>query len=108
MLSRISLFTITAVCLWAANVSGAENATDKTRELISVLQSADAPFYDKARACQQLGEFGTRDAVPALAAALSDEKLGAYARSGLEGIPDPSAAAALRSAAATLKGNLLV
>ncbi|HXD52991.1 MAG TPA: HEAT repeat domain-containing protein, partial [Burkholderiales bacterium] len=90
------------------NASAAESATDKTRQLIAVLQTADAPLYDKARACQQLGEFGTRDAVPALAALLGDEKLSAFARSGLEGIPDPGAAAALRSAAETLKGKLLV
>ena len=78
----------------------------RTRKLIEVLQS-NAAFYDKARACQQLGEFGTREAVPALAALLGDEHLCAYARSGLEGIPDPSAAEALRNAAARLTGDRL-
>ena len=84
----------------------AESQAEKTRKLIAVLQS-NAPLFDKARACQQLGEFGNREAVPALAALLADEHLSAYARSGLEGIPDPSAAEALRTAAATLKGNRL-
>lgn len=97
-----------ALLVFALIATAAETSADKTRQLIAVLQSAEAPFYDKARACQQLGEFGTSEAVPALAAALGDEKLTAYARSGLEGIPDPSAAAALRTAAETLKGNLLI
>ena len=38
---------------------------------------------------------------------LSDEHLCAYARSGLEGIPDPRAAEALRNAAAKLTGDRL-
>ena len=87
-------------------VSGAEDQTEQTQKLIAVLRS-DAEFFEKARACQQLGEFGSKAAVPALAALLSDEHLNAYARSGLEGIPDPSATAALRTALGTLKGNQL-
>ncbi len=79
---------------------------ERTKELIAVLQS-QAPLFEKARACQQLGEIGTKEAVPALAALLDDEHLSAYARSGLEGIPDPSAAAALRSALGTVKGTQL-
>lgn len=76
--------------------------------LIAVLKQADAPLFDKARACQKLADVGTRDAVPALAALLADEKLGNYARSGLERIPDPSADDALRDALGKLRGNLLV
>jgi hypothetical protein len=82
----------------------AAGSPDQTAKLIGVLQS-DAGFYEKARACQKLGESGTREAVPALASVLADEHLNAYARAGLEGIPDPSAAAALRAAAGTLKGD---
>ena len=106
MPTRYSLLVLTAACLLAANTPAADTNADKTRKLVAVLQS-NAPLFDKARACQQLGEFGGREAVPALAALLADEHLSAYARSGLEGIPDPSAAEALRSAAATLKGNRL-
>ncbi len=84
-----------------------EHGPAEVKSLIAVLQRPDASLHDKARACQQLGEFGTKEAVPSLAALLADEKLAAYARSGLEGIPDPSAADALRSALKTLKGNLL-
>jgi HEAT repeat protein len=79
---------------------------EKTKDLIAVLQS-QAPLFEKARACQQLGEIGTKEAVPALAALLGDEHLSAYARSGLEGIPDPSAAAALLTVLGKLEGNQL-
>jgi len=87
-------------------VSGSEGQTEATQKLIAVL-SSDAGLFEKARACQQLGEFGSKEAVPALAALLNNEHLSAYARSGLEGIPDPSAAAALRAALGSLTGNQL-
>ena len=77
------------------------------QSLMATLGRPDASLHDKARACQQLGEFGTKEAVPALAALLNDPALGAYARSGLENIPDPSAAAALRAALTSLKGARL-
>jgi HEAT repeat protein len=102
---------VSGVALGLASLSPAARAAAgpaEVRNLIAVLQRSDASLHDKARACQQLGEFGTKEAVPALAALLSDEVLSAYARSGLEGIPDPSAAAALRSALTSLKGNRLI
>lgn len=74
-----------------------------TQKLVAVLQS-DAVFYEKARACQQLGEVGTTNAVPALAALLDDEFLCAYARSGLEGIGGPFASTALLNSLDHLKG----
>jgi HEAT repeat protein len=107
MLSRKSLLILAAICFLIAHAPAAESQADRTRKLIAVLQS-NAPVFDKARACQQLGESGTSNAIPALAALLADEHLSAYARSGLEGIPDPAAAEALRNATATLKGNQLV
>lgn len=102
--------TVVALCLsgLVAAVPTAQAAagdSERAKKLVEVLQS-NADFYSKARACQQAGEFGTAEAVPALAALLGDEKLSAYARSGLENIPDPSAAAALRAALGTLKGEL--
>src|SRR5512138_3761111 len=106
-LSRKSLLILAAACCLAAHSPAAEVPAETTRKLIAVLQS-NSPLFDKARACQQLGEFGTREAIPALAALLPDEHLSAYARSGLEGIPDPSAAEALRNATGTLKGTQLV
>ena len=98
MLTRLALLLVTSAGLLAASAPAADTNAERTRKLIEVLQS-NAALYDKARACQQLGEFGTREAVPALAALLGDEHLCAYARSGLEEIPDPSAAEALRNAA---------
>ena len=96
---------IAGLALFLTAVPGAAHAD--VQSLIATLGLRGASLHDKARACQQLGEFGTKEAVPALAALLSDPALGAYARSGLENIPDPSAAAALRSALTSLKGAQL-
>jgi HEAT repeat protein len=75
-------------------------------KLIAVLRSDAAPF-DKAQACQRLALIGTKEAVPALAALLADERLTSYARFGLEPIPDPSVDDALRDALGRLRGRLL-
>ena len=80
---------------------------ETTQELVGILES-DASVEGKAIACRKLGEFGTPEAVPALASLLDHEVLGAYARTGLERIPDPTASAALRSALGTTEGELLV
>ena len=101
----ISLALLAANVLVTSSPAAPGNA-EKTQQLVAVLQS-NAGFYEKARACQQLGEIGTKEAVPALAALLPNEHLSAYARSGLEGIPDPSATEALRAAVPMLKGNRL-
>ena len=105
MFTRLALITAT-LALLVAPISRAADPIETTKKLIAVLRS-DAAFFDKARACQQLGETGTPEAVPVLAGLLTDPKLSAYARSGLEGLPGPSAAAALRDAARTIKGPLL-
>jgi HEAT repeat protein len=73
---------------------------------LAVLAS-EAGVHEKARACQQLGDFGGPESVPALASLLSHEVLADYARSGLEGIADPSAGLALRQALGTLQGRNL-
>ncbi len=73
---------------------------------LAVLAS-EAGVHEKARACQQLGDFGGPESVPALASLLSHEVLADYARSGLEGIADPSAGQALRQALGTLQGRNL-
>jgi len=86
-------------------VSGA--APDQTPQWIEVLQS-DTSVFEKARACQQLGESGTPEAVPALASLLNHNHLSAYARAGLERIPGPEATAALRHALGQTQGRLQV
>lgn len=77
-----------------------------TTAALGVLAS-DAGIHEKARACQELGSFGGPSAVPALAALLDQENLADYARSGLEGIKDPSAGQALRQALPRLNGRTL-
>ena len=77
-------------------------------QLIAVLQQADAPLFDKAKACQTLAVIGTKQCVPVLAGLLGDEQLAHYARYGLEPIPDPAVDEALRAAMGKLQGRLLV
>ena len=98
------LLTVAAASLPA---QGAETSrAAEAARLIAVLRSGAATF-DKARACQQLAVLGSKEAVPALAELLGDEKLAAYARCGLESIADPSADDALRAALGRLHGKLL-
>ncbi len=100
---------ILAAALAGLPVSGAPAAGDPqaTRALLAALNTG-TNLHDRARACQQLGAQGTAEAVPHLAALLADPLIAAYARQGLEGIPGPAPAAALRAALAPLKGDLLL
>lgn len=81
-------------------------AVSAEADALAVLAS-DAGLKEKARACQELGDFGGPKSVAALAALLNKEHLADYARSGLEGIKDPSAGAALRKALPALEGRYL-
>jgi HEAT repeat protein len=83
-------------------------STMNASALIRILTDASSPEFQKAKACQRLGELGAKEAVPALSALLGDEHLSVYARYGLEPITDPSADDALRAALSKLKGNELV
>jgi HEAT repeat protein len=100
------LIIATAASIVAAQQPPPAEGTEA--DLIAVLQSADAPLFDKAKACQQLAVIGTKECVPALAGLLGDEKLSHYARYGLEPLPDPSVDEALRTALGDLDGGLLV
>ncbi|MFH1924797.1 MAG: HEAT repeat domain-containing protein [Planctomycetota bacterium] len=80
---------------------------EKERALLDVLQS-DAPKAEKAITCKGLAIYGTKDAVPALAALLPDEQLTSWARIALEAIPSPEADEALREAVAALEGRVLI
>jgi HEAT repeat protein len=73
---------------------------------LAVLAS-NAGLQEKARACQELGDYGGPESVPALAALLNQEYLADYARSGLEGIQDQSAGKALRDSLDKLNGRYL-
>jgi len=76
--------------------------------LIGILKDAGSREFQKAKACQRIGELGAKEAVPALAALLGNEHLSTYARYGLEPIADPSADEALRAGMSMLKGILLI
>lgn len=76
-------------------------------ELVAVLRS-DAAEADKALACKKLAIKGTASAVGDLAKLLPNERLSSWARIALEAIPGPDADAALRGAAESLSGRLLV
>jgi HEAT repeat protein len=100
-----------AVFFYGAVRSSGQTVPPATKEeenkLLAVLKS-DAPQKDKVDACRQLGVIGTKDAVPVLAALLTDEKLSHNARYALEPIPDPSVDDALRDALGKVKERLLV
>lgn len=99
---------LTAALFVAAAVSlPVRAASEQEAKLIAVLKS-DADQKAKSDACRELARIGTKDAVPALAALLPDEKMNHMARYGLETIPDPSVDAAFRAALPTLKGHPLV
>ena len=67
----------------------AAHAFAQEAELLAVLRS-DARVQEKSAACRQLARIATKEAVPALAALLGDEKLSHMARYALETIRDPS------------------
>jgi len=96
-----------AVCLSAPTVRAADGKNDKEKAALAVLRG-DAPEADKALACKQLAIHGSADAVPDLAKLLGNEKLASWARIALEAIPGEEPSAALRAAAASQSGDLLV
>ena len=108
---RSSVIGLSLVLAFAAGAF-AQNAKEILQsdpaKLVEIIQQADAPTFEKAKACQRLAVVGNKDAVPALAALLSDETLNLYARTGLEGIADPAVDDALRTAVGKLQGRQLV
>ena len=102
-----TLAVLALLCLTATPVALLAQEADEEGKLIGLLRS-DAKLFDKAKACQRLAAIGTKRAVPALAALLGDERLGGYARFGLEPIADPAVDDALRQALGKLEGRLRV
>ena len=98
------LFFSTAV---AVRADDANASADKEAELIAILQS-DAALGEKGLACKKLTVYGSSKAVPELAKLLTNEQLASWTRIPLEAIPGPEADAALRTAAETVKGRLLI
>jgi HEAT repeat protein len=102
-----SLVPVLVVLAFAGCATPPPSKPNPVETAALVVLASDAGLKEKARACQELGYFGGPASVPALAALLKDETLSNYARSGLEGIKDPAAGAALRQALPTLNGRLL-
>lgn len=91
--------------LVAPPTRAADTATEK--ELLAVLRS-EAPAADKAITCKRLAIVGSDAAVADLAKLLTDPQLASWARIALEAIPGAASDEALRTAAYSLEGNLLV
>ena len=108
ILIAAALVLVAAPTVARGQTNAKEIMSKKPAELTALLGNPKATIFEKAKACQRLAVVGTKDAIPALAALLPDEKLNEYARFGLEGIPDPAVDAALRSATAKLHGRPLV
>lgn len=81
---------------------------DIEKHLIGVLEDPAATFGGKQEACRMLWIIGTAQSVPALTKMLADVKLSDPARYALERNPDPTAAAALRTALTTSQGKIQI
>lgn len=98
---------LAVLALAASNAGAAPGPTSSEADLLAVLRS-DASEADKAITCKYLAVNGSPAAVADLAALLSNPRLASWARIPLEAIPGGEASAALRDAAGTLDGRLLV
>jgi HEAT repeat protein len=102
--------SLTLLLLFASPLFAAEAikvSAEKEKELLAVLQS-EAPAADKAIACKKLAIDGSAAAVPHLAKLLTDPQLHSWARIALEAIPGTESNEALRTAAESLEGRLLI
>lgn len=105
-----TLTVILGLTLIVASARAAEEAkpsSDREKELIAVLRS-NAPAAELAITCKKLAIHGSSAAVPDLAPMLQSPQLASWARIALEAIPGPVADEALRNAAYSLEGKLLI
>jgi HEAT repeat protein len=107
LLTLLAPAVLLGSCL-SARQSAAETAAGLDESELIAVVLGDGPKADKAIACKKLAVCGTAEAVPALATLLTDEELISWARIGLEAIPGPESAAALRDALTRVKGRSLV
>ena len=109
-MKRAALSGLLALCLGMSGPACFAQQPDaaKEKELIAQLTKSETAGGEKAIACKLLALHGTKEAVPALAPLLADEKLASWARIALEAIPGPEAGAALRNASDKLQGRLLI
>ncbi len=102
-----TLFVLTPTCVAAQAASSATSGSTEREQLAAVLGS-DGSYADKLAACKRLALIGDESSVAALATLLGDEQLSHAARIGLEAIPDPAAADALRRGLSQVQGERLV
>jgi HEAT repeat protein len=100
--------TVVRAQTFPAQTNSKEILARTPAQLVETLKNPAASIFEKAKACQRLAVVGSKDAIPALAALLPDEKLNLYARFGLEGILDSAVDEAFRDAATKLHGRQLV
>lgn len=101
------LITFTTLTTSSVAFDGPETSPEKEKELIGLLRS-DAALSEKALACKNLAIHGSAAAVPELAKLLPNPQLSSWARIALEAIPGDASDEALRKAADTLEGRLLI
>ncbi len=77
-------------------------------KLVAILKNPQSTEFQKAIACKKLSIVGGKDAIPPMAALLSDPHLSCYARFGMEPNPDPSVDEAFRAALPKLTGKLQI
>ena len=108
--ARPCVFFVALIVMVAASTAAQDNQSaspEKEKELLAVLRS-DAPAANKAITCKLLAIHGSAEAVPELARLLPDPHLSSWARIALEAIPGSEANEALRKAAESLEGQLLI
>jgi len=105
----IRQFTGSVVYLAALIVVFASSAwaDEREGELLAILRS-DAPAAEKAITCKLLAIHGSPEAVADLAKLLPNAQLSSWARIAIEAIPGPASDEALRNAAQSLQGRLLI
>jgi len=86
---------------------GPDASPEQEKELLTLLRS-EAPPAEKAIACKKLAIYGSAGSVPDLAKLLPNPQLSSWARIALEAIPGEASDDALREAAGSLEGRLLI
>ncbi len=106
---RIGLLTalIAGAATSVRAFDGQQTSSEQETKLLAVLRST-APDAEKALACKNLAIHGSSTAVADLARLLPDPQLSSWARIALEAIPGSESDEALRTAAGSLKGKLLI
>jgi HEAT repeat protein len=105
-LSRVAV-CLTTLCIFGTTAHAFDEPSVNESELLAILRS-DAADAEKALACKNLAIHGSSAAVSELAKLLPNERLSSWGRTAIEAIPGAASDEALRNAASSLEGRLLV